>query len=44
MHYIEASLNVLSDNFSQLHCLVTLAHIVEGKRLMGPVVVSNDKN
>jgi hypothetical protein len=31
LHYIEGPRNILANNLSKLHCLVTLAQIVEGK-------------
>jgi hypothetical protein len=31
LHYIEAPRNILADNLSRLHCLVTPAQIAEGK-------------
>ncbi|KAL7477140.1 hypothetical protein ACHAW6_002948 [Cyclotella cf. meneghiniana] len=33
LHYIECPHNILADNLSRLHCLVTLAQIMEGKIL-----------
>jgi hypothetical protein len=44
-----SSLNVIgplqysSHNYSRLHCLVTLAQIAEGKKLVEPVEVSIEK-
>jgi hypothetical protein len=40
LHYIEGPCNILPDNLSRLHCLVTLAQIVEGKKLVEPAKVS----
>ncbi len=34
LHYIESPRNILPDNLSRLHCLVTLAQIAEGKKLV----------
>jgi hypothetical protein len=34
LHYIEAPRNILADNLSRLHCLVTPAQIAEGKKLV----------
>jgi hypothetical protein len=39
--YIEGPCNILANNLSRLHCLVTLAQIVEGKKLVEPTEVSN---
>ncbi len=41
LHYIEGPRNTLANNLSPLHCLVTPAHIVEGKKLVELAVVSN---
>jgi hypothetical protein len=35
--------NILSQKYSRLHCLVTLAQIVEGKKLIEPAEVSIEK-
>ncbi len=40
-HYIEGLHNILADNLSRLHCLVTPAQIAEGKKLVEPAEVSN---
>ncbi len=40
LHYIEGPRNILANNFSRLHCLVTLAQIPEGKKLLEPTEVS----
>jgi hypothetical protein len=40
LHYIKGSCNILTDNLSRLHCLVTLAQIDEGKKLIEPAEVS----
>jgi hypothetical protein len=40
LHYIKGPPNILADNLSRLHCLVTLAQIVKGKRLIEPAEVS----
>jgi hypothetical protein len=35
LHYIEEGpRNILADNLSRLHCLVSLAQMVEGKKLV----------
>jgi hypothetical protein len=43
LHYIEGRHNILANNFSRLHCQVTPAQIAEGKKLVEPAVVSNNK-
>ncbi len=43
LHYIEGPCNILSNNLSWLHHLVTPAQIAEGKKLVEPVEVSNDE-
>jgi hypothetical protein len=43
LHYIEGPCNILADNFSRFHCLVTPAQIVEGKKLVEPAEVSIEK-
>jgi hypothetical protein len=43
LHFIKAPHNILADNLSRLHCLVTLAQIAEGKKLVEPAEVSNDE-
>jgi hypothetical protein len=40
LHYIKGPRNVLAENLSRLHCLVTPAQIVEGKKLVEPAEVS----
>jgi hypothetical protein len=40
LHYIEGPRNILADNLSRLHCLVTPAQIVEGKKCVEPAEVS----
>jgi hypothetical protein len=42
LHYIEGPRNILADNLSKLHHLVTPAQIAEGKKLVEPVEVSNE--
>jgi hypothetical protein len=37
VHYIEGPRNILADNFSRLHRLITLAQLAEGKILVEPV-------
>jgi hypothetical protein len=39
-HYIEGPCNILANNLSRLHCLVTLAQIAEGKKPIEPAEVS----
>jgi hypothetical protein len=41
LHYIEGPHNILANNLSRLHCLVTLAQIAEGKKLIEPTEVYN---
>ncbi len=43
LHYIEGPCNILADNLSRLHHLVTPAQIAEGKKLVEPAEVSNEK-
>jgi hypothetical protein len=43
LHYIEGPRNIVANNLSRLHCLVTPAQIVEGKKLIEPVEVSNEE-
>jgi hypothetical protein len=40
LHYIEGPCNILANNLSRLHCLVTPAQITEGKKLVEPAEVS----
>ncbi len=40
LHYIEGPCNILANNLSRLHCLVTLAQIAEGKKLIESAEVS----
>jgi hypothetical protein len=40
LHYIKGPHNILANNLSRLHCLVTPAQIAEGKNLVEPVEVS----
>ena len=40
LHYIEGPCNILADNLSRLHCLVSPAQITEGKKLVEPAEVS----
>jgi hypothetical protein len=40
LHYIEGPRNILADNLSRLHHLVTPAQIAEGKKLAEPAEVS----
>ncbi len=43
LHYIEGPHNILADNLSRLHHLVTLAQIAEGKQLVEPAEVSYEE-
>jgi hypothetical protein len=43
LHYIEGPCNILADNLSRLHRLVTPAQIPEGKKLVEPAEVSNEE-
>ncbi len=43
LHYIEGPRNIVADNLSRLHCLVTPAQIAEGKKLVEPAEVSNEE-
>jgi hypothetical protein len=43
LHYIEGPCNILADNLSRLHHLVTPAQITEGKKLVEPAEVSNEE-
>jgi hypothetical protein len=43
LHYIEGPHNILADNLSRLHHLVTPAQIAEGKKLVEPTEDSNEK-
>jgi hypothetical protein len=40
LHYIEGPYNILANNLSRLHCLVTLSQIAEGKKIIEPAEVS----
>jgi hypothetical protein len=40
LHHIKGPRNILADNLSKLHCLVTPAQIAEGKKLVEPAEVS----
>jgi hypothetical protein len=40
LHYIKGPRNMLADNLSRLHCLVSPAQIAEGKKLVEPTEVS----
>ena len=44
MHYIEGPNNILADNLSRLHRLVTPAQIAEGKNLIDPADVSEEED
>jgi hypothetical protein len=41
LHYVEGPHNILADNISRLNCLVALAQITEGKKLVEPPEVFN---
>jgi hypothetical protein len=43
LHYIEGPRDILASNLSRLYCLVTLAQIAEGKKLVEPAEVSNEE-
>jgi hypothetical protein len=43
LHYIEGPCNILANNCSRLHCLVMLAQIAEGKKLVEPAEVSTEE-
>jgi hypothetical protein len=43
LHYIEGSRNILVDNLSRLHRLVTPAQIAEGRKLIEPAEDSNEE-
>jgi hypothetical protein len=43
LHYIEGPHNILANNLSRLHPLVTPAQIAEGKKLVEPAEVSNEE-
>ncbi len=43
LHFIEGPRNILANNLSRLHCLVTPAQIAEGKKLIEPAEVSIEK-
>ena len=44
LHYIEGPNNILADNLSRLHRLVTPAQIAEGKNLIDPADVSEEED
>jgi hypothetical protein len=43
LQYMESPHNILAGNLSRLHCLVTPAQIVEGKKLVEPAEASNEE-
>ncbi len=43
LHYIKGPCNILANNLSRLHCLVTPAQITEGKKLIEPTDVPNEE-
>ena len=44
LHYIEGPKNILADNLSRLHRLITPAQLAKGKNLVEPAVVSDDED
>jgi hypothetical protein len=40
LYYIKSPRNILANNLSRLQCLVTLAQIAEGKKLLEPAEIS----
>ncbi len=44
LHYIKGPRNILANNLSRLHCLVTPAQTAEGKKLVEPAEVSNEED
>jgi hypothetical protein len=44
LHYIEGPCNILANNLSRLHRLVTPAQIAEGKKLVEPTEVSIEED
>jgi hypothetical protein len=42
LNYIQGPRNILANNLSRLHHLVTPAQIAEGKKLVEPIEVSNE--
>jgi hypothetical protein len=43
LHFIKGPRNILANNLSRLHHLVTPAQITEGKKLVEPAKVSNEE-
>jgi hypothetical protein len=43
LNFIKCPLNILVNNLSRLHCLVTPAQIAEGEKLVEPAEVSNER-
>jgi hypothetical protein len=43
LHYIKGPCNILANNLSRPHCLVTPPQIAEGKKLIEPAEVSNEE-
>jgi hypothetical protein len=43
LHYIEGPHNILANNLSRLHRLITPTQIVEGKKLVEPAEDSNEE-
>jgi hypothetical protein len=43
LHFIKGPCNILANNLSWLHCLLTPAQIAEGKKLVKPPEVSNEE-
>ena len=44
LHYIEGPKNILADNLSRLHRLITPDQTTKGKSLVEPAVVSDDED
>ena len=44
LHYIQGPKNILADNLSRLHRLVTPAQLAEGKNLIDPATVSDEED
>ena len=44
LHYIKGEKNILADNLSRLHRLITPAQLAEGKNLIEPAVVTDDED
>ena len=44
MHYIEGDKNILADNLSRLHRLVTPAQLAKGKPLVEPAAILDEED